>query len=147
MRIQRSIEVRCSQEHMWFLLTDPEQLKRWNTDIVREERDSDEIGVGSRSRVLIREGAKEVWYENEILVYDEPSALTLQLRGGNLGDGPMSVAYTNRPIGPDAVEVTFTSEWAAVGLLLKLLSPIISMAARGNAQRAMERLKAVAESD
>ena len=65
---------------MWFLLTDLEQLKRWNTDIISDEPLTEgPPGPGTRSRVLIREGSKTVEYENEILVWDEPHFLEFRL--------------------------------------------------------------------
>ena len=147
MRITRSIGVACSRDRMWFLLTDVEQIQRWVAEILDQEDLTDgPIGPGTRSRVLVREGSKEVWYDHEILMYDEPDHLEFQLAGGSLGAGPMTVGY--RVTGEDGrLAVHYRADWKPHGLVLTFMTPLITIMASRNARGAMERLKELAESE
>ena len=146
MKITSTVDIACTRDRVWRLLTEPERIREWNTDLIRDETLTEgPVGVGTKSRMLIREGAKEVWYDGEILEYQQPEVLTMQLTGGSLGSGPMTIRYGVS--GTDgALTVRFDSDWTAHGLVLRLMEPLIALMARRNAKGAMHRLKEVAES-
>ncbi|MDH3732690.1 MAG: SRPBCC family protein [Gemmatimonadota bacterium] len=147
MKITRSVTIDTTRERLWFFLTDQEAIKRWNTDIISDEVLTEgPLGVGTRSRIMIREGSREVEYANEIIEYDEPDRLSIRLTGGSLGDGPMTIHYVVSGSN-GALDVRFDSDWEAHGVVLKLLSPLLTLMGRRNARRVMSRLKEVAESD
>ena len=71
--------------------------------------------------------------------------LTIELSGGSLGKNAMQVAYvlTETSIG---TSLHYASSWRPSGVLW-LLAPLIAKVARGNARKALDRLKQLAESD
>ena len=147
MRIIRSVIVDATREHVWQLLTDHDQIKRWNTDVISDEVLTEgPVGPGTRTRILIREGSKQVAYDNEILEYEEPDRLGMRLTGGSLGEGPMTIRYTVSDRDGHLV-VKFDSEWFGRGVMLKLMTPLITLMGHLNARRVMQRLKEVAEAD
>ena len=145
MYILKKTHIKTSPEQLWDLLTETEKMKRWNPTIISEEPlSSGEPGVGFKSIVRIKEGSSINEYENEISSYDPVNHLGIMLRGGNLGQGPMNVDYHLIEL-TDGTELTYESRWEPYGIMLKLMSPLITMMARRNVEDVMGRLKKLAE--
>ncbi|MCP5098273.1 MAG: hypothetical protein GY943_22210, partial [Chloroflexi bacterium] len=101
--------------------------------------------AGFISKTKIKEGSKIVEYESEIATYQPTSHLGLILRGGSLGKGPMHVDYRLSAEG-DGTVLNFESRWKPHGILLKLMTPLLTKMSRKNIDADMHRLKAFAES-
>ena len=145
MHIVKSIEINCSKEELWAWLTEFEKLQKWNSTILKEEHiSSGEVGPGYVTRVLIKEGKSENWYENEILKYDTPSYLQISLKGANLGKGPMYIDYKISEK-ENSVKLDYENNWKPVGLMLWLFHPIINKMASKNTDKALAALKECAE--
>lgn len=147
MIIEKTILLKCTKELLWEWLTDFEKIKVWNPDILEEELISaGEVQPGYRSKMLILEGKKKNWYENEILTFQPGQQLSTVLRGGGLGEGPMAVDYHIQEQG-DAIELRYRSSWEPIGLFLKVMHPIIKIVANKNADNCLKRLKEKVERD
>ncbi len=134
-----------SQDRLWELLTEFEELQKWSSSVLSDTPITDgEPGPGFRTKMVIQEGKSQVEYESEILEYDPKSHLVLQLRGGNLGKGPMTLTYDLIPEG-NATRLRYQTEWPPVGIMMKLMHPIITKMSRKNVAEQMESLRRVAE--
>ena len=61
MKFEREIDIAASPETLWPLLSEGEQIKRWTPEMISDERlTPDPVGVGSASRVRVKEGSREV---------------------------------------------------------------------------------------
>lgn len=146
MLIQRTIFINASNKVVWDWLTEFEKLSTWNPTLLKEELISNgEPRAGFKSRILIREGKKEIWYDNEILEYRPYSLLRVSLEGGHLGKSPMTVDHALYEEG-QGVRLEYESNWKPMGFMLKLLYPLISIMANKNATKCLEDLKSCIES-
>lgn len=144
MILERTIDLPASPAHVWGLLTQPDQIARWITELVSDEPTTPPpIGVGTRTRMKLRERSRIVEYATELLAYTPHSELVLEIRGGNLGAEPMRVAYrlSARDGGTCLV---YQSSWRPRGILLYLLLPLIILIGRQNLRRSLGRLAALA---
>ena len=147
MNTESSVVLRTTADELWPLLVEPGNIQLWNPDIVSHEPlTSGPPGVGSRSAVRIREGSRLVEYESEVLTFEPGKLLVIQLTGGSLGAGPMVVSYAITPA-DDHVTLRMTGRWEPVGLLLRLLAPLIGFMGKRNSRVAMQRLKRLAEGE
>ena len=94
----------------------------------------------------IKEGSKIVEYESELAASQPTEHLGIILRGGNLGDGPMHVDYFLSPSETGTI-VTYKARWEPHGLMLKLMTPLLTKMSQRNASDAMNQLKSLAESE
>lgn len=141
MVIQKSIRIKTNREVLWTWLTELEKMKKWNPGIIREEAISNgESGAGFRSKVLIREGRKDIWYNNEILAYDPGTLLRIVLSGGHLGKHPMELDYKITEEGHQVL-LHLESRWKPSGLLLHLLYPLIKLKATKSTNEMLRSLK------
>ena len=70
-----TVVLKTTPAELWSLLVEPENIKRWNPDVVSDEAlTPGPPGVGSKSAVRIREGSRIVEYESEVLTF-EPGKL------------------------------------------------------------------------
>lgn len=141
MNISRSVKIDCTKEKLWSWLTAFEKLKKWNKTILREEHlSSGEAKEGFLSKVLIREGKKEIWYNSEIMKYEAGKHLSIALSGGTLGKYPMTVDYDIIEVGHQS-ELTLNSHWKPSGFFLKLFYPLIKIKAAKNTEEVLFALK------
>ena len=141
MKLSRSISIQASPEEIWESITQLEQIRKWNTSVLKNERISDgDIQAGFLSKTLIQEGKKEVWYDEEILEYTPHTKLRLKLSGGNLGKNPMQIAYELND-NHDQTKVVSTIEWHPSGIILKLLHRVIEKASTKSLENDLENLK------
>lgn len=145
MNITKSIEIACTKDELWPWLIEFEKIKEWNSTIIKEEDISTEkTEKGQTSRILIKEGNREIWYHNEILEYDPKKLLKIKLSGGSLGKHPMVVDYELRQK-QDRTELLFKSQWKPSGIVLYLLAPLIKMKSVKNAEEVLKALKLLVE--
>ena len=141
MIINKSILLNCNPEKLWQWITEFDLIQEWNTTLIKEEVNSeDEPGPGFKSKVLIREGKKEIWYESEILEYESEKKLIMMLKGGNLGKSPMKLEYQIKSH-PNGTELSYTNTWKPSELMLKLLHPLIKKMATKNMEGVLSTLK------
>jgi len=141
MIITRKIKLKTSKSELWAYLTEFEKLQKWNTSIMKEEELSERpVTKGFTSKILIKEGKKEVWYGSEILDYQENKKLNISLSGGNLGKSPMNIEYqiTEKE---NYTELFYESKWKPAGLLLKLMHPLIKSMSNKNIDGSLTKLK------
>ena len=145
MEIKHTIEVNTNKEVLWKWLTEFEKIKLWNKTILEEKPISNgEVKNGFKSNVLILEGKKKVWYENEITEYNPFRHLSITLKGGSLGKNPMAVHYTLNEIN-NKITLNYESYWKPAGLMLHLMLPIIKRMANQNAKTCLQELKTLIE--
>ena len=119
MDIQNCIVIGAPPQNIWPLVTELDQIKRWNQSIVSSEAVSTgAVQEGFRSRLVLREGSREVEYDEEILVFKSPSTVEVQMSGGSLGKNPMVVRYDLRSDG-DKTNLDQRCTWAPNGLMLR----------------------------
>ena len=143
MILERTIDLAAPPARIWTLLTEPEQIKRWITELVSDEPITPPpIGVGTRTRMKIREGARTVEYATELVAFTPPSELVIEMRGGSLGAEPMRVAYLLSDRG-GATRLVYRASWRPRGALILLL-PLIILVGRRNLRRSLGRLAELA---
>jgi len=141
MTILKSIQIDSKKEELWSWLTEFEKLKKWNKTIIKEEHISKkEAKIGYKTKVLIREGSREIWYNNEILVYQPNECLRIALSGGTLGKNPMIVEYLINEKN-NQLELTLESNWKPSGFILKMFYPFIKVKATRNTVEILQELK------
>lgn len=141
MRISNAITINCQPEELWDWLTEPQKIKTWNPEILKQEIISTgKVGPGFKSRVLMKEGKKSVWYEEEILEFEPTTSLKMKLSGGSLGKGPMVMTYTLSNEG-DKTNLSYVNTWEPKGIILKLLHGMITKAAKKNIEGSLNKLK------
>jgi carbon monoxide dehydrogenase subunit G len=144
MHIERTIDLDAGPAWVWALLTEPDQVKRWIRELVDDVPTTPPpVGVGTTTRMTIREGSRTVEYATEILVFELQRELVLEMRGGSLGAHPMRISYRLDP--HDAgTRLTYRSSWRPSGILLWLLLPLITVMGRRNLRRSLGRLAELA---
>ncbi len=141
MNFSNAISISCNPEELWAWLTEPEKIRSWNPEILEQETISaGEVGPGFRSRVLMKEGKKSVWYEEEILEFKPSTTLKMKLSGGSLGKGPMIMTYRLSDEG-DKTKLSYANTWEPKGVILKLLHGIITKVAKKNVEGSLNKLK------
>lgn len=141
MNITKSIQIDCKKEELWSWLTDFEKLKKWNKTIVEEQHISEgNTRKGFKIKVLIKEGNRKIWYNNEIMVYQPNELLRIALSGGTLGTNPMIVEYVITK-NNNQLELTLESKWKPSGFMLKLFYPFIKIKATKNTVEVLKELK------
>jgi len=141
MNISKSIRINCTKEELWLWLTELEKLKKWNPKIITEEQISTgNPQKGFKSKVLIQEGKKEIWYDNEIIEYQPDELLIITLSGGYLGKYPMTVTYEIDG-NDNQLELKYNSKWKPSGILLRLFYPLIKIKATQNTVELLNELK------
>ena len=145
MRIEHSIETRTTPESLWTLLTEPEQIKRWIPELISDEpTNPGQEGVGTKTRMRLKEGSKIVEYGSEITAFTPQEHLGLRLTGGNLGASPMDVDYRLSPV-ERGTAVHYTSTWQPRGIFLRLLSPLLTAMSKRNIRSQFQRLRELAD--
>ena len=145
MQIQRTIDLPTSPARVWTLLSEPDNVARWITELVSDEPlTPPPVGVGTTTRMKIREGSRVVEYTTEILAYDVHRELAIEMRGGSLGASPMRVSYHLTDLG-DATRLVYRSTWRPTGILLWILLPLIIVMGRRNLRRSLGRLSALCQ--
>ncbi len=141
MVINKRVKINCLPGELWNWLVEFDKLKKWNSSLLEEQLISTgESRVGFKSRILIAEGKKKVWYDHVLLNYEPPTFLSISLSGGSLGKSPMTVDYQIHREG-DTSLLTYKSSWRARGLILNILQPFIKIAANKNAEKCMASLR------
>ncbi len=146
MHIEHTIKTVTTPDDLWILLTEPDQIKRWIPELVSDEPTTPgPAGLGTRTRMRLREGSKVGEYATEITVFEPSEHLELRMTGGNLGAGPMVVDY-RLMTRKDGTTLRYTSTWRPQGLLLRLLSPLITYISKKKTRSQLERLRSIADS-
>jgi len=141
MNITKSIKVNCTKEELWPWLIEFEKIQKWNTTILKEELISTgKTEKGLTSKILIREGKRDIWYNNEILEYEPGKLLSIKLSGGSLGKHPMVVDYEIHEK-EDQLEVVLKSHWKPSGIMLYLFYPLIKIKSVKNTEEVLKALK------
>ncbi len=141
MEINQSIQIDCEPPELWLWLTAFERLKKWNSTLIEEQHiSSGEVKNGYVTKVLIKEGKKDIWYENEIRDYEPNKHLSIILKGGNLGKSPMVVAYDIIKQN-GFVELHYKSTWQPKEFFLRIFKPVIKKVATKNAKNVLSELK------
>lgn len=142
MQFERTITIRSSPEIVWDHLTDFKKAKSWNDCLIENKQISEgNIGKGFISKTLIKEGKKNVWYEEEIVDFIPFKKIKLKLSGKNLGKNPMFTTYHLKKIEKEIV-LTQSLEWNPSGILLKLLHRLIEKMSIKNVEGDLRKLKA-----
>jgi uncharacterized protein YndB with AHSA1/START domain len=144
MNIERTVELAAPPARIWTLLTQPDQVARWITELVSDEPTTPPpVGVGTKTRMKIREGSRVVEYTTELRAFTPPRELELEMRGGSLGAEPMRVSYQLTDLG-GTTRLVYRSSWRPRGILLYLLLPLITLIGRRNLGRSLGRLAELA---
>ncbi|MGJ8530342.1 SRPBCC family protein [Maritalea sp.] len=147
MDLRNRIAIDAPPHIIWPLITKLDQIKRWNQSIVSSEAVSaGSVQEGFRSRLMLKEGSREVEYEEEILVFEPPSTVEVQMSGGSLGKTPMVVRYDLSSEG-DKTSLEQRCTWTPGGLMLRLMAGIISQSSARALDENLVQIKSVAEAD
>lgn len=147
MHIDFEIDIPETPATLWHWLTEPEAIQRWMPSIERDEPlTPGPPGVGTKTRMTLREGKRSVVYETELTTYDEHRELALDMRGGSLGTSPMHVRYRLDGHG-QRTRLHYTADWRPKELGLRLMSPLIRIAAGRNARASLRRMARLAAAE
>ncbi|GEM_PF-3593497 len=141
MIIKKSLILESTDEKVWNYLTKFDRIQKWNECLLEHQKVSiGEPGPGYQSRILMQEGRKNVWYNEEILEYHSQKLLKIKLSGGSLGKAPMIITYELSEI-EDGVQLDYTSHWEPKGLMYKLLHGMIESASEKKVEKDLQALK------
>lgn len=144
MLIERTVDLAAPPDRIWTLVTDPTQVAKWITELVSDEPTTPPpYGVGTTTRMKIREGARVIEYTTEILTFTPCTELALEMRGGSLGREPMRISYVLSDLG-GTTRLLYRCTWRPRGILLWLLLPLIVVVGRWNLRRSLNRLAQLA---
>lgn len=125
MEINKSVTIECEAQELWRWLTEFDKMKKWNKSVIKEEHvSSGEVREGFTTKLLIKEGKKEVWYENQVLNYNPCQYLRISLKGGGLGKNPMNVSYELIRKN-NTTALNYKCTWKPAGFILTLFHPLI----------------------
>ncbi len=142
MNLERTIDLAASPTRVWMCLTEPDLIAQWITELVSDEPITPApTGVGTRTRMKIREGSRVVEYETEILAYQPQRELSIEMHGGSLGREPMRISYRLEDRGT-STRLVYRASWRPRGVVLHLLLPLIIVVGRRNLRRTLHRLAA-----
>ena len=148
MEIQKQVNIQASQEKIWTLLTDSEEIKKWNPEIIEDTPLTNEIlQKGAQSKLLMKDGSQEVEYLTEIMEVVTNEKLDMSLSGDPLGKSPMFISYVIKSNDNQSIDMTFKSSWRPTEFWLRVMSPLIKMMANSNADQSIGRLKKLAETN
>jgi carbon monoxide dehydrogenase subunit G len=148
MKMEHTMEVRCSPEHLWPFLEEPEKQKLWMKGLLANERTGEgPRGAGSTFRMKIKEGRKVAEYHGEVTAHDPPRHLGVRIWGGALPKGcVMKADYRLTPVA-ELTRLDYVAEMQAerLGWFLRLLMPLIKLFGRMQLRGFMKQLKRLAE--
>ena len=146
MEIEKQLNISASQDKVWKLLTDSEEIKKWNPEIIEDTPLTEEtLQKGAQSKLLMKEGSGQAEYLTEIIEVVTNEKLDMSLSGGPLGQSPMFISYIIKNNDNNSVAMTFKSSWKPKEFWLRVMSPLIKMMAQSNTDQSMSRLKELAE--
>lgn len=146
MDLSKKIEIHADSSRVWKTITDIDSIKTWNPCVVSDVpiNSSATPGEGFKSRLTLIEHGKSNTYDREITGYEVGQRLDLVLKGGNLGNSPMSISHVLNPRG-NLTELTQIVRWRPSSFFLKLLSPIITKVSAKKVEQDLFAIKAFSE--
>ena len=145
MDLQQNIRIGAPKTEIWPLLTELDEIKRWNNSIIKSVPVSSEtVGAGFRSKLLLKEGNREVEYDEEIVTFDAPNAVEIRMSGGSLGKNPMMVRY-DLVEQDEATLLKQSCTWLPSGLLLRLMAVLFSKSSEKTLEENLRKIKELAE--
>ncbi len=144
MDLVRTIDLAAPPARVWPLLTNVPDIQRWMPELVSDEQTSPgPIGVGTTSRMTLREGSRLVECASEIVAFQPERELAIEMRGKMFGPNPYRVTYELADLG-GSTRLTYRSSWKPRGFVLLLMYPLIALVGRINLRRMLARLVEVA---
>jgi carbon monoxide dehydrogenase subunit G len=146
MKTTYSTEIRCSAQHLWTWIEDPERNKQWLGGL--EEIRPVSPGprrAGYQAKLFLREGRRLSEYDETILDYDPPRRLKLQMQGGCLRGGTVTVDYRLTELeGRTRLDYECSAEMQG---FLRLFAPLFAIFGRMQVRSFFRKLKQLAEAD
>jgi uncharacterized protein YndB with AHSA1/START domain len=150
MRVTYTNEFRCSANHLWRFLDEPELQKRWMKGVLDNQPTSEgPPGVGSTFRMKIQEGRKAADYDGKITAYDRPRHLAVDLSGGNFPAG--MVVHVDYRLSEEngSTSLDYVAEMTSCSRMpwyMRLLMPLGKVFMKLQLRSFMKTLKRLAES-
>lgn len=145
MIIKKEIQIKCTAEQFWAYIIELKKMQEWNVCLLESENiSSGNLREGFKSKILMQEGKKSVWYENEILEYNPHSLLKTSLKGGNLGKSEMIIQYKIVPLA-EGIKVSYNNSWEPKGFFMKIFSKKIFSSMEKSATKDLQEIKSKAE--
>lgn len=128
MQMKHSGEFKCSPEHLWPFLEDPEKLKLWMKDVLEDRASKGgPIGLGSFFSMKFKQGGKTQHYRGEILIYDRPKHLGLKMKGGDFQhETEMFIDFKLQDLG-GRTRLDYMESVDSAGALSQLMSPVVKL--------------------
>lgn len=141
MNFEKNTTINNTPQKVWEHLTEFKKMQKWNDCLLENHNiSSGEIKKGFRSKTLMKEGKKAVWYEDELIKFEPCTLLVFKLEGKSLGKKPMVVSYNLSESGK-GVKVSQKIEWSPSGLLLKLFHGTIEKMSKKKVEDDLNKLK------
>ncbi len=145
MSIEFTTEIRCPPKQLWPWLTEPERMKRWMKGLVSiEPVDSSPMRVGARAKMTIKEGRKEVVYDEQVLEWEPMRRVLVSLTAPHCRGVEIVTGNRLEDLG-NATRLHYTCEFRSTSTLFKLLGWLFSLFARMQAKSFLKSLKRLAE--
>ncbi len=149
MRTAHSILIKCTPEHLWPFVEDPDLQMLWMKGLLANELTSEPPArEGSTFQLKIREGGRIQRYEGRVTALDRPRHLGIRFLGGSLRPGMvMRVDYRLQPVNAHTrLEYVAVLESGELDWSQKLLLPLVRLSSRVQLRGFLRKLKALAES-
>src|SRR5262245_61964711 len=149
MRVEHTAQFRCTPQHLWPFLEEPERQKQWMKGLLENRRTEEgPPGVGSKFRMKIKEGFKVAEYDGEVTGYDPPRHLGVRLWGGGFPEGmAMRVDYRLSEVdgGTRMDYVAQTESAKPLPWWMRLLMPLFKVFGKMQLKGFLKTLKRLAE--
>lgn len=145
MRFQLETEIDLPRERVVELFLDPQNLKRWQPELVSFEQISggDPREVGAKNRQIHRMGRRDTELIETVTVHNSPDEFSATYEA----DGIWNLVE-NRffDVGPRKTKWVLDFEFECTGIVIKLMTMFLPGMFKRQTFKFMERFKAFAES-
>lgn len=122
--IDRSVELERSREAVFDFITEPANWPLYNHSILEAERLSSDVGVGARSRGVVKVAGRRVDWTNEVIEHHRPDRFAVRSIGTPVD---VELRWTLAELGSHRCRLTFHQDAPGLGGLLgRLLDAIVT---------------------
>jgi len=149
MAIQFSTEIRCPPRALWPWLTEPERMKKWMKGLIsvaNESGDPSQSRVGTRSKMVIKEGGRVATYDSTIVEWQPPRRIAITLGAPHWKGLEMYVDYTLHDLG-NATRLDYVCDAKTTRMLFKVMCAVFGIFAKLQAKSFIRSLKTQAEAE
>ena len=143
-RFDAQLQVTRSIEEVFAFIDDFSNTPKWNSRCVSVAQTSSEPrAVGSTLRYQYREPGRQGEMQGQVTAYAKPTALSMRFTDANLDAQVIFSLSASAPRTTPGTTITHAIEITPKSLLMKLMTPLMRLAARKQVQQEILALKSL----